>query len=107
MLWGRRRHGGVKLGWSSPERAAEQRQAARKGAAAIKVLAVAHAENVFPVIEQIRTGGASLSASAARPSATVSALPSRRIVRPTASGKMGSVRRACTGLPKTTVLGNA
>ena len=46
---------GVKLGWSSPERASEQREAAKKGAAA----------NILPVIEQIRAGGASLRQIAA------------------------------------------
>jgi DNA invertase Pin-like site-specific DNA recombinase len=51
---------GVKLGWSIPARASEQRQAARKGAAVNKARALAHAENVLPVIEQIRAGGASL-----------------------------------------------
>ena len=51
---------GVKLGWSIPERASEQLQAARKGAATNKAQALAHAENVLPVIEQIRAGGASL-----------------------------------------------
>ncbi len=56
---------GVKLGWSIPERASEQRQAARKGAAVNKALALAHAENVLPVVEQIRAGGASLRQIAA------------------------------------------
>jgi len=51
---------GVKLGWSIPERAAEQHQAAKKGAAVNKVRALTHAENVLPVIEQVRAGGASL-----------------------------------------------
>lgn len=51
---------GVKLGWSIPERASEQRQAARKGAAVNKAHALAHAENVLPMVEQIRAGGASL-----------------------------------------------
>jgi DNA invertase Pin-like site-specific DNA recombinase len=51
---------GVKLGWSIPERASEQRQAAKKGAAANKALALTHAKNVLPMIEQIRAGGASL-----------------------------------------------
>ncbi|HAN91117.1 MAG TPA: resolvase [Nitrospira sp.] len=51
---------GVKLGWSIPERSTEQRQAARKGAAANKACALAHAENVLPVVEQISAGGASL-----------------------------------------------
>ena len=46
---------GVKLGWSSPERASEQREAAKKGAAV----------NNLPVIEQIRAGGASLRQIAA------------------------------------------
>ena len=56
---------GVKLGWSIPERASEQRQAARKGAAVNRARALAHAENVLPVIEQIRAGGASLRQIAA------------------------------------------
>ena len=56
---------GVKLGWSIPERASEQRQAARKGAAVNKARALAHAENVLPVVEQIRAGGASLRQIAA------------------------------------------
>jgi|TARA_R110001606_G_scaffold190540_1_gene338511 DNA invertase Pin-like site-specific DNA recombinase len=56
---------GIKLGWSIPERAAEQRQAARKGAAANKVRALVHAENVLPVIEKIKAGGASLRQIAA------------------------------------------
>lgn len=56
---------GIKLGWSIPERASEQRQAARKGAAVNKARALAHAENVLPVIEQIRAGGASLRQIAA------------------------------------------
>ena len=56
---------GVKLGWSIPERASEQRQAARKGAAVNKARARAHAENVLPVVEKIRAGGASLRQVAA------------------------------------------
>lgn len=56
---------GVKLGWSIPERASEQRQAARKGAAVNRARALAHAENVLPVIEQIRAGAASLRQIAA------------------------------------------
>ncbi|MGM9403838.1 recombinase family protein [Aliiroseovarius sp. KMU-71] len=56
---------GVKLGWSIPERVSEQRQAARKGAAVNKARALAHAENVLPVVEQIRAGGASLRQIAA------------------------------------------
>ena len=56
---------GIKLGWSIPERAFEQRQAAKKGAAVNKAQALAHAENVFPMIEQIRAGGASLRQIAA------------------------------------------
>jgi DNA invertase Pin-like site-specific DNA recombinase len=51
---------GVKLGWSIPERASEQRQAARKGAAVNKARALVHAENVLPVIRQIKGTGASL-----------------------------------------------
>jgi DNA invertase Pin-like site-specific DNA recombinase len=56
---------GIKLGWSIPERASEQRQAARKGAAVNKARALAHAENVLPVVEQIRAEGASLRQIAA------------------------------------------
>lgn len=56
---------GVKLGWSIPGRTSEQRYAARKGAAVNKAQALAHAENVLPVIEQIRSGGASLRQIAA------------------------------------------
>jgi len=56
---------GVKLGWSIPSRASEQRQAARKGAAVNRARALSHAENVLPVIEQIRAGGASLRQIAA------------------------------------------
>jgi len=51
---------GVRLGWSNSERASEQRQAAKKGAAVNRAHALTHAENVLPVIEQIRAGGASL-----------------------------------------------
>lgn len=51
---------GVKLGWSNPERASEQPQAAKKGAAVNRARALSHAENVSPVIEAIRAGGASL-----------------------------------------------
>jgi DNA invertase Pin-like site-specific DNA recombinase len=56
---------GVKLGWSNPERASEQRQAAKKGAAVNRARALTNAENVLPVIEQIRAGGASLRQIAA------------------------------------------
>lgn len=56
---------GVKLGWSIPERASEQRQAARKGAAVNRARALTHAENVLPMVEQIRAGGASLRQIAA------------------------------------------
>jgi DNA invertase Pin-like site-specific DNA recombinase len=56
---------GVKLGWSNPERASEQRQAAKKGAAVNRACALTHAENVLPVIKQIRAGGASLRQIAA------------------------------------------
>lgn len=44
---------GVKLGWSIPERASGQRQAARQGAAVNKARALVHDENVVPVVEQI------------------------------------------------------
>ncbi|MBN7786082.1 recombinase family protein [Ponticoccus gilvus] len=56
---------GGKLGWSIPERASEQRQAVRKGAAVNKARALAHAEKVLPMAEQIRAGGASLRQIAA------------------------------------------
>jgi DNA invertase Pin-like site-specific DNA recombinase len=56
---------GVKLGWSKPERASEQRQAAKKGAAVNRARALTHADNVLPLIEQIRAGGASLRQIAA------------------------------------------
>lgn len=56
---------GVKLGWSIPERACEQREVARKGAAVNKAQARARAESVLPVVEQIRAGGASLRQIAA------------------------------------------
>ena len=56
---------GIKLGWSIPERASEQRQAARKGAAVSKARALAHAVNVLPLIKQIGAGGTSLRQIAA------------------------------------------
>lgn len=56
---------GVKLGWSIPERAYEQRQAAKKGAAVNKARALTHTENVLPIVEQIMAGGASLRQIAA------------------------------------------
>lgn len=56
---------GVKLGWSNPQRASEQRAAARKGAAVNKARAAFHAAQVLPVIEQMRDGGASLRQIAA------------------------------------------
>jgi DNA invertase Pin-like site-specific DNA recombinase len=56
---------GVKLGWSSPERVAEQRQAAKKGAAVNNARAATFAANIFPVIERIRAGGGSLRQIAA------------------------------------------
>ena len=56
---------GVKLGWAIPERASEQRQAARKGAAVNVARADSHAANVLPVIEQTRAGGASFRQVAA------------------------------------------
>lgn len=56
---------GVKLGWSNPDRASEQCQAAKKGAAVNRARALIHAENVFPVIVQIRAGGASFRQVAA------------------------------------------
>jgi DNA invertase Pin-like site-specific DNA recombinase len=51
---------GVALGWSIPERAGEQRQAARKGAERNARKADQHAANVLPVIRQIAARGASL-----------------------------------------------
>ena len=56
---------GVKLGWAIPERASEQRQAARKGAAVNVARADSHAANVLPVSEQTRAGGASFRQVAA------------------------------------------
>jgi DNA invertase Pin-like site-specific DNA recombinase len=56
---------GVKLGWSIPERASEQRQAAMKQVAVDKAQALTHAENVLPVVEQIMAEGASLRQIAA------------------------------------------
>jgi DNA invertase Pin-like site-specific DNA recombinase len=56
---------GVRLGWSNPKRAFEQRQAANQGAAVNRARALTHAENVLPVIKQIRAGGASLRQMAA------------------------------------------
>jgi DNA invertase Pin-like site-specific DNA recombinase len=56
---------GVKLGWSSPERVSEQREAAKKGAAVNKAQAATYAANILPTIEQIRVGGASLRQTAA------------------------------------------
>jgi DNA invertase Pin-like site-specific DNA recombinase len=55
---------GVKLGWSSSERASEQRQAAKKGASVNKARAATYASNVLPVIKQIRARGASLRQTA-------------------------------------------
>ena len=51
---------GVALGWSMPERAGEQRQAAFKGAERNARKADQHAANVLPVIRQIAARGASL-----------------------------------------------
>lgn len=56
---------GVKLGWSMPERAAEQLAASRKGAAKNTAKADQHAANVLPIIQQIEAGGASLRQMAA------------------------------------------
>jgi len=56
---------GVKLGWSNPERASEQREAAKKGAGVNKARARVHAEKILPMIEQIRVEGASLRQVAA------------------------------------------
>lgn len=51
---------GVALGWSMPERAGEQRRAARKGAEGNARKADQNAANVFPIICQIAARGASL-----------------------------------------------
>lgn len=51
---------GVKLGWSMPERAAEQLAASRRGTAENVSKADQHAANVLPIIQQIKAGGASL-----------------------------------------------
>jgi DNA invertase Pin-like site-specific DNA recombinase len=51
---------GVKLGWSNPERASEQRQAAKKGAAVRMVKADDFAASVLPVIRDLRSSGISL-----------------------------------------------
>lgn len=51
---------GVALGWAMPERAVEQRHAARKGAERNARKADQHAANVLPVIRQIAARGASL-----------------------------------------------
>ncbi len=51
---------GVKLGWSMPERAAEQRRAAQKGAHTNRMRAKEHAEGLLPLVEQLSAGGASL-----------------------------------------------
>ena len=56
---------GVKLGWSMPQRAAEQLAASRKGAAKNTAKADQHAANVLPIIQQIEAGGASLRQMAA------------------------------------------
>jgi DNA invertase Pin-like site-specific DNA recombinase len=51
---------GVKLGWSIPERASEQRQAARKGAAILSAKADELADNVLPIIRDLQGQGLSL-----------------------------------------------
>jgi DNA invertase Pin-like site-specific DNA recombinase len=51
---------GVALGWSMPDRQAEQLQASRKGAAKNAKNACMHAANILPIIRQIAAGGASL-----------------------------------------------
>lgn len=56
---------GVKLGWSNPKRASEQRQAAQNGAAVNRARALTHAVNVLPVIKQISAIGTSLRQIAA------------------------------------------
>ncbi len=56
---------GFKLGWAMPDRKAEQRRAARKGAEINAQKADRHAANVLPVIRQIADRGASLRQIAA------------------------------------------
>jgi len=51
---------GVKLGWSIPERASEQRQAARRGVAVRVAQADDFAANVFPIIRDLQSNGLSL-----------------------------------------------
>ncbi len=51
---------GVALGWSMPERAKEQRHAARKGAERNAKNADQYAANVLPIIRQIAARGSSL-----------------------------------------------
>lgn len=51
---------GVKLGWSMPDRKAEQRLASRKGAAKNAESACLLAANILPIVRQIAAGGASL-----------------------------------------------
>lgn len=55
---------GVKLGWSMPERAAEQRAAAKKGGAVARARAQDFARTVLPLIEQLLAEGATLQAIA-------------------------------------------
>lgn len=57
---------GVKLGWSNPERASEQRHAALKGAAIRKARADDFAANTLPVILDLQSSGLSLRRIAAK-----------------------------------------
>ena len=51
---------GVKLGWSNPKRASEQRQAAKKGAAVRMAKADYFAASVLPIICELQGSGLSL-----------------------------------------------
>jgi DNA invertase Pin-like site-specific DNA recombinase len=48
---------GVKLGWSNPERASEQRVASQRGVQTVKAGADQFAANVLPVVDQIKATG--------------------------------------------------
>jgi DNA invertase Pin-like site-specific DNA recombinase len=56
---------GAKLGWSNPERASEQRQAAKKGAAVNRAKADELAANVQPIVKELQGEGMSLRRIAA------------------------------------------
>jgi len=51
---------GAKLGWSNPERASEQRQAAQKGVAVRVAMADDFAANVLPIVRELQSNGMSL-----------------------------------------------